>query len=440
MRVIGPLTTESGRPFRPWKAIPGRWWARVSIPVFLVALLVPTVRVALHMNVPGEVSYSEWALGDFRDNVYYPVRSFLDHRNPYDRETYLADYPVRVRFPPYTPLHLLVHLPFGLLPHVAAQLCYFGISVALTLALALISLRMCGRNPTTTSTFGLAALILVSRPGHWSLMLGQTTLEYAIAVYLALAYGARSAWVSGIALGFATTKPTVGVPLALLMLCQRHGRPVVIGASVAVVATLLPTFALVQSAGSVHALFSSYVDGAAVFEQDPSANPVLSPSRIDSIALFSRLTGSPIGTIGQVGWFTIVMVVACAAVRRVRRRSNGQGADLYCIAVVCLAILISLYQQSYSALLLTAPLTALIADCWAPPELRLGRSVRPALIVLLAVPAVNHLIAARVLTLLDRGGRGLSTMVVSANGLALLLAFGLYVGLAFCRSSAGETQ
>jgi hypothetical protein len=393
------------------------------------------------MNVPGTVNYWEWALGDFRDNVYYPVRSFLDQGNPYDRGTYLGDYPVRVRFPPYTPLHLLVHLPFGLLPHVAAQLLYFAFSIALIFALSLLSLRMCGRSPTITSTFGLAALILVSRPGHWSLMLGQTTLEYAIAVFLALGFGARSAWVSSVALGFASMKPTIGIPLALLMLCQRYSRPVVVGAAVAVVATLLPTIVLVRSAGDVHTLVGSYLDSVSVFEDDPSASPLFSPSRIDSIALVSRLMGAPIGVVVQVGWFILVMAAACAAVRRVRRISTGREVDLYCIAVACLAILISLYQQSYSAILLAAPLTALIVDCWAPRQIRVARSFRPALIVLLAVPVLNHLIAARVLNSLEvREWWGLYNTVVSANGLALLLAFALYVGLAFSRSPADETQ
>jgi hypothetical protein len=60
---------------------------------------------------------------------------------------------------------------------------------------------------------------------------------------------------------------------------------------------------------------------------------------------------------------------------------------------------------------------------------------------LLAVPVLNHLIAARVLNSLEvREWWGLYNTLVSANGLALLLAFALYVGLAFSRSPADETQ
>jgi hypothetical protein len=86
-------------------------------------------------------------------------------------------------------------------------------------------------------------------------------------------------------------------------------------------------------------------------------------------------------------------------------------------------------------LLLVLPLTALVFGCWAPEEFRPRRSLRAFLIFLLSVPALNHLIAARVLRLFEAGG-WVWTFAVSVNGAAILLAFALYVGFALRCTSA----
>ena len=148
----------------------------LAIGAFLVVVFASSVRVVLHMNEPGDLNPQRWALVDFRDAVYYPAVSFLGGGNPYDSDPYLTAFPAGTPFPPYSPSTLLVHLPFGLIPHTASQLLYFGLTIALTLVLAHLTLWMCKRRPTLTSVFGLAALILTTRLGHWDLLLGQTAL------------------------------------------------------------------------------------------------------------------------------------------------------------------------------------------------------------------------------------------------------------------------
>jgi hypothetical protein len=383
------------------------------------------------MNVPERRTHpNEWALVDFRDNVYYPVRSFLSGGNPYDRESHVATYPVRVRFPPYTPLYLLVHSPFGLLPHVASQLAYFVLTIGLTVLLAYFALRKCGVATSVPSVLGIAALLLLSRPGHWNIVLGQTTMEFVIAVYAALHFALRSPYLSGLAFAVATMKATVALPLALLMLCLRYWKSVVVGICVAVLATVVPTIVLVNSAGGVQELAESFADTVAVFEDDQPAHPVVSASRIDAVALLSGLRGQPIAPIVQVGLFMLVIGTGCAAIRRVKRLASGREADVYCFAIAVLAILISLYQQLYSAMLLVLPLTALILDRWAPIELSTPRATRPALIILLAVPAINQLIAFRVLQYV-KDIDWMWTAAISINRVALILAFILYVVWAF---------
>jgi hypothetical protein len=383
------------------------------------------------MNVPGDLNnHQRWALMDFRDAVYYPVVSFLGGGNPYDSDVFLAVFPVTRPFPPYSPSTLLVHLPFGLIPHTTSQLLYFGLTIVLTLVLAHMALRMCERRPTMTSVFGLATLILVTRPGHWNLMLGQTTLELVLAVYIALYFGAKSTRASGFALAVATIKPTFGVPLFVLMLVQRYFRPVGLGIVLAVVATLIPVAVLVHAAGGGPEFAGSLEKSFLTLGGKGSSSPVASPYRVDMFAFVSRLWGASPGPVVEIGIFIFVMAAAGATILRVRKYARGNAADLYCISVASLAILISSYQLTYSILLLILPLIALLLGCWAPRDFKVTPVVRYLLILLLSIPLFNFLEVQMILRHVEVGS-GMWLLLTSVNSVALLLAFSVYVSLAF---------
>ena len=400
--------------------------------VFLVIVFASCIRVSRHMNVSGVVDSQQWALIDFRDAVYFPTVSFLNGDNPYNQHTFVARYPVRVGFSPYTPLFLLVHAPFGLLPYYPSQLLYFALTIALTLVLAWLSLWMCGRRPTLAPVTGIAALILASRPGHWNLMLGQTTLQFVLLVYVALYTSWRLPWLSGLAFVGPTMKATFCLPLTVVMMAQRQYKAVMMGALVAVLATLIPVAVLVHSAGDFASLATTYFDSIRDFESDPTANAVVSPARMDAVALVGRLSGRSPGPVSSLVLFALALSLAGGTIRRVRKRGRGREADLFCISVACITILVATYQLTYSALLLALPLTALVLDCWVPPEFVAGSVVRRALIILLAVPFANHLIAPRFLYVFDTGS-WTWILLVSMNGIAVLLAFGVYVWVAFRR-------
>src|SRR5262249_57031367 len=87
---------------------------------------------------------ARWALQACRDAVYYPVVASLDGRNPYDQSAQARTYPVGQPFPPYLPLTLLAHLPFGLLPHAEAGDLYLAVLVGLTAVLAALAIARCG--------------------------------------------------------------------------------------------------------------------------------------------------------------------------------------------------------------------------------------------------------------------------------------------------------
>src|SRR5262249_25021721 len=109
-----------------------------------VVLAVLGQRAAPRINLPGRVDPARWVLQDFRDAVYYPVVAFLDGRNPYDQSAQARTYPVGQPFPPYLPLTLLAHLPFGLLPRAEARHLFLSVVVSLTALLAAVA-RSCTR-------------------------------------------------------------------------------------------------------------------------------------------------------------------------------------------------------------------------------------------------------------------------------------------------------
>jgi hypothetical protein len=91
--------------------------------------------------------------------AYNPVHAVLEGQTPYGRDS---------TFPPYAPLQLVVHLPFALLPPQAAAITYFLFTILLTLALALLALRLARVEVRPERVLALAGAVLLSRPGHWT--------------------------------------------------------------------------------------------------------------------------------------------------------------------------------------------------------------------------------------------------------------------------------
>src|SRR4051812_20458387 len=99
---------------------------------FCLALGFAVARVGLFTHAASvRLTAAPWVMIDFYNTAYYPVRAFLGGHSPYD-----------VNYPPYAPTHLLLHLPFALLPPGPAGIAYFAFNVLLTVALANVVLRL----------------------------------------------------------------------------------------------------------------------------------------------------------------------------------------------------------------------------------------------------------------------------------------------------------
>jgi hypothetical protein len=189
-----------------------RWLFALGI--FAAGVGAASMRVGL-LGEAGSVRLSaDWVMTDFYSAAYHPARAVLDGETPYARDS---------TYPPYLPLHLLIHLPFALLPPQAAGIAYYLFTILLTLALAHLALRLARLEPAGHRVLLLAGAVLLSRPGHWTLLLGQVSILLTVATYLVFAAERGPPVRAGAALGVTLLKVTYGLPLAVLLWAWRRG-------------------------------------------------------------------------------------------------------------------------------------------------------------------------------------------------------------------------
>jgi len=398
-------------------------WAIVA---FVLAVALALLRVGVLTEFGGVRFSAPWAMMDFDSGAYYPVRAFLTGENPYDRERFLSLYPITAGFPPYPPFTLLLHLPFGLLPHAAAEAVYALFTVALMLLLAWMALRVTGYTASVAAVFLLGAALLLSRPGHWNLILGQRGAELAVGSYLALFYAGRSPWLSGAGLTLAMLKPTWGVPLALLMLARGDRRPVALGVLLSL-AVNVPLLALIIGrAGGIRIFFERLLKGFHDWQALPDVSPATSTARIDAATSVSRFVGHPLDGVSQVLLSVLVITLAAFAVRLLRK-DRAAGAHDLTTGIICTAVLLCGHHVGYDFLLLTVPMLTVIFH-GLPGSTR--RWERWSFVGLLAIPALNWFSTDSVLAALQPS-HGLWLAIASLNGVTLIVLFCGYLWLAF---------
>ena len=356
----------------------------------------------------------ESALVDFRDAVYYPVVATLDGENPYDAARVHARYPVNGTIGLYSPLTLLLHLPWGLLPYRAAELGFVLWSLGLVLVLAAAAWRIAGRPVAVGVVATFAAVLVITRPGHWNLFLGQVALETALATLAALWWARTRPVAAGLGFAVTTFKVTYALPLLVLLAARRDWRALAVGIAAAVVLTLPALGIVVPRAGAggfVATLVANYHDRVGT----PRMSAAVSTFRVDVVALAGRCLGEAPSLLATLALTAGVLVVAALALRRLAARDDDE-ARRQSLALAALALVLCTYHQQYDLVVL-APLLAM-----ACPLLPLRRAQLPAGLV--AIPFVNYLAtggAERATGASD----GTILVLSSLNVLALLAAFAL---------------
>lgn len=393
--------------------------------LFMALVALWGARTQSVLSIPDELDRQDrWGMEDYRDAGYYPVRAMFSGVNPYHTTRFLESYPVRQVFPLYSPAMLLVNSPFALFSLGTAQRLYFLVSVLLIPVFALLLLRSAGVEAGPARVLWMSAFVTAGRPMYSNLTLGQSAIFIAIGVLMALHYGREKPILGGIGLAIATLKPTFGIPLALLLLVRRDYRTVLTGIGIGATAALIPVAVLTATAGGVAGWFEAIPDNLRHFSSHPAnALDTASWGRIDASVVLVRLLG-----ISQFPGFGLTVAIgglgaAALAIRRLAHTGVSGWSSSLANAIICFAVLVSVFHQSYDALILALPLTLAAAGShgsWGATP----RAMRLVLIALLGGLWFNYLT-----TNVGLGVAGLEPwsagwrLATSLNSLALLISF-----------------
>jgi hypothetical protein len=392
--------------------------------LFALAVGIAVARVGFLTEAAGVRLSARWVMIDFYSGAYYPVRALLTGENPHDGERFMALYPVADAYPPYLPLTLLIHLPFGLLPPVIGAGTFFVTTILLTTILAHLALRLAGLRPVVASVILLAALILLSRPGHWNLVLGQRAVEFTLATYVTLAYATTAPAIAGMGLAVALIKPTYGVPLALLLWAWGRRKTAALGMGLAALVNLPLLVLLAVREGGFPELIRKVLQGYHTWQGLPDVNPATSNTRTDAATLLSHFMGAPLSNFEQALLAAGVLLLS-AAVIRLLAKNTTRHADALAVGIICLATSLIGYHRGYDLVLLSASFVAIVVPGSLPS---MPRALRAALVVLFSILALNWIATESVLDAWQPS-RPLWLMVTSVNGLSLVALFLAYLTL-----------
>ena len=382
--------------------------------------------MGIFSQAPGVSVNTTWTHTDFLSSHYYPVIAFLDGENPHDRDRFLALYPANDPYGPFLPINLLIHLPFALFPPMTAGRVYFAFTVLLMLPLSYLVLRLAELDVNRNRVMAIAGIALLTRPGHWTLLLGQGSVLLTLASYLALLYARRAPIGSGLALTVSVLKPTFGLPLGMLMLARRHIRAVAIGVMLSLAINLPLYAALAAREGGVGRFVEVTSTGLRAAYESVNTNPATSPHRLDPTALLSRALGRPLSSVSQLALAGGMLVLAVIALSRLARVPGRRSDDLS-IAIICLSIALFASHLGYDLLILAAPLAIVVSRGLPEPASALARWV---FLGLYAVPGLNWLATDTVLAAWQPSP-AVWLLVVSVNGFCVLALFLGYLGLAW---------
>lgn len=367
--------------------------------------------------------HASWAFQDFLGIVYYPTVAFMTGENPYNAAYFINHYPVYFAFPPFLPAVFLAHLPFALLPQSLSILLYFLTVITLMAALSYASLRMAELPTRLTSVILILALILISRPGHSNLMLGQTAIQFSLAAYMAYYYANRSTALGVIGLIFCVLKPTFGLPLALLLLAEGRIRLVVFAAVIGLAINAPFVLMLIQAEGSISELIRSSIASFPTWASHEYVEPTTSATRIDLSSLIGRLSGVKQTLVAQLSVLFGVIGVAAFASQRCRNCTIA-GIQHLSLGVTLITILLCVYHMVYDLVILTAPFVAMVGRRF-PQSFYKTRHYSISL-VLLCFLALDYLAGDTILKLLVPDNN-VWKWLASANTIALVSLFATWL-------------
>lgn len=402
---------------------PDRRKLLVACTLFLLALTGVYLRAGASKEVLGVRVGQPWAMGDFKNVIHCPVLTFMRGGNPYEHRQLTEVCPKRPVFPLYAPGTLVLHAPFGLLPFDSAARAFAAWTVGLTVLMAYLAFRVNDLKPTKAGVIVVAALVLLSRPGHWNLLLGNMAVELTVATYIALYHARRSPMMSAIGLAVATIKPTFGIPLAILMVARRDYRAVALGAGFALLLNLPPLLVLLKRAGGLDQFVQTLIQSQQGWGAIVASSSVNTAYRADLTGFLTRLAGDPLGGPAEALVALLVILPAALAIRSFGQQPEAARRRLSS-DIACVAIILSVYHLGYDLVLLTAPAIALALGTL--PHGFATERFRRVMLLLIAGLGANYLTTEAILDHL-REHHLVWLLVASINGVLLLALFLGYV-------------
>ena len=372
-----------------------------GVVLFAIVLAAVSWRLSRIMLIPGKPQESHAVgrngLADYRDVMYLPVRAVAEGINPYDcdTETSLPDgspryrnrYPAYNIFPLYSPLVLLLYAPFAWFDFPTSAILYVSFNVVLLIVLAYVAWRTIDVHPSIAAVTTLAAIILATNAGRSNFLGGETALTLGLATLAAANYSRRNSVLTGLALAFNSFKPTIGLPLGILLLCRRDVRSVALGWGLGFVIAVAGLIIIFYRSGDLARMPAILRHNQQVVESEPHVDPRFSTARLDAAGAIERII--PGGRAMQLGASLIVLGIAGGSLWLLARNESLAAAEL-CRAIICLGTIGSMYHTVYDGVMLWAPIVSLAyarQEYWAGAP----RWFRPALLTFLMVPMLNVL-------------------------------------------------
>ncbi|WP_197204110.1 glycosyltransferase family 87 protein [Crateriforma conspicua] len=352
-------------------------------------------RIVVQYQTPGPFDASKQGLCDFHNGVYFPAMSLVSGISPYGQD-YVAQFPVERPIPFFSPGILVLHAPLTWLPLHAAEAVFTGINLLLLLWIAGVIASQAGWPHRLDALLVIAFAMSVTRSGHVTIFNGYFTLELILATFLAIHWGDRSPWKAAVALAVVSAKPTYILPIGFLLLARGNRKSLIYGAAISVVMAVLPLLWLAshQGDGDIASRFQILLDQIAETQAthrgQVDESPFFSWTRLDLLAVIAKWGNLNPGDATHLGVMGLLLAGPMWVLHRRRKSGIDDGLGGLTGALILVTSLVSVYHQSYDALLLVLPATAVIAALRRPWSL-MSPTTRGFLLALMFIPLFNVL-------------------------------------------------
>lgn len=410
--------------------------------LFLFGVGATAARTIVKYQSPGPFDPTRQGMCDFHNGVYFPTQALLAGLSPYGSE-YADQMPVERQIPFFSPSILLLHTPFAMLPLRLSEILYFVYSVGLVIVLARLVVSVAGLPNRLDATAVAASAIIFSRPGHITLFDGYFTFELVLASLLAIHWAPKRPLLAALALVVVSAKPTFILPLGFLLLARGNFKSLTLGAVLSILAAAAPMAWLAYHEGEgdlasgAQILVGQIGESQELHRSLEDESPVHSWTRLDLLAVVAKWTGSDPDE-GTHLWVMALLLAAPMLLLNHRRMAGlDDGVAGMTGAIVATAVLVSVYHQSYDALLLAGPVAGVVIGRVGQWQ-RWSTALRWSLAGLMLFPAYNYFSTRMVLGRLNPSPVVVDVLT-SVNGICLAVLL-VWLCLLAIRSTSSPSK